>query len=91
MVMVAPGMSGAIVEFEGKQASGEHPAGKLGYDRHTLVQFTWNPWGVVPVLVSVSVTMASFWVAMMFFVTPPSLSSLPVDVNPVSLTARAIV
>src|ERR1700722_17319491 len=86
-VALAPGASGAMVEVGGKHANGEHPAGSVGYTEQTFVHSTSNPWGLVPLFVSVSVTCASFWVAMMSLAP----ASGPEARNPVSSTIKSIV
>jgi hypothetical protein len=87
VVALAPGAIGAIVAPDGKHAIGEQPAGRVGYAPQTLTHPTWKPCGTVPLFVSVSVTIESFCVAMMFF----GPASAAVAVNPVSLTATSIV
>src|SRR3974390_2138793 len=62
IVLLMPGAIGAIVEVIGKQLVDTHVAGRSGYAGATLVQSTSNPCATVPLLVSVRVTVASFWV-----------------------------
>jgi len=79
MVVLAPGAIGAMVEFDGKQLSGEQLAGKFGYTVVTFAQSTTKPWGLVPLFFNVSVTVASFCVLSTVFE------------NPLSSTVRLIV
>ena len=87
-VALVPGAMGAIVALDGKHAIGEHPAGSVGYEGQTLTHPTVKPCGFVPLFVSVRVTWASFWVAMMFFA--PASSHAASREKPVSLTASSI-